>query len=327
MANKQGSAQPPTPLDLTGVNHIGVVGECMLELSAYELDSPRLKQMSFGGDTLNTAIYLARSGAKVQYFTALGDDIYSSWMLQQWQQAGVQCEHVVQKAGRLPGLYMIDTDDRGERSFCYWREDSPARELFDEREQAEQLFTALAQCDLIYLSGVTLSLYSDAALQRLLDFLTTFRRQGGLFAFDGNYRPQSWANKGRAQSVYTRFYRQVDIALPTLEDEVNLFALADAAALLNLLSGFGVAETVIKQGEQGCLLALDGELQAVPAIPVEDVIDTTGAGDSFNAGYLTARLNGDAVTVAAQTGHYYAAQVVRKRGAIVPIGLPQAQSQ
>jgi len=321
MTNKQLSDHPLIPLDLSGVEHIGVIGECMLELSACDVDSPDLKKMSFGGDTLNTAIYLARSGASVHYFTALGDDIHSNWMIQQWRRAGVQCEHVEQIAGRVPGLYMIDTDAKGERSFCYWRDNSPARELFDEREHAEQLFAALAQYELIYLSGVTLSLYSDTALQRLLDFLTIYRHKGGLVAFDGNYRPQSWVDKGRAQSVYTRFYRQVDIALPTLEDELQLFALTEATALFDLLSSFGVTEMVIKQGEQGCLLPGDGGLQSVPAIPLEDVIDTTGAGDSFNAGYLTARLNGDAAAVAAQTGHRYAAQVVRQRGAIVPIDI------
>ncbi|MBT4518959.1 MAG: sugar kinase [Halieaceae bacterium] len=306
-------------LDLSTVGQVGVIGECMLELSEFSADSPDLKKLSFGGDTLNTAVYLARSGANVHYFTAVGDDTHSRWMIRQWQRAGVQCDHVVQVAGRVPGLYMIDTDPEGERSFCYWREHSPARELFEKHGQADQIFKALAQFDLIYLSGVTLSLYSDTALERLLVFLTTFRQEGGLVAFDGNYRPQGWARKSRAQSVYTRFYRQVDIALPTLEDEVALFDLADATALFELLGHFEVAEIVVKQGGQGCLLQVEGGLQAVPAIVVDDVIDTTGAGDSFNAGYLSARLNGEPGVVAAQNGHRYAAQVVCQRGAIVPI--------
>ena len=306
---------------LTNVKHIGVIGECMLELSAFDVDSPMLKTMSFGGDTLNTAIYLARSGANVHYFTALGDDIHSNWMIQQWQRAGVHCDYVEQIEGRVPGLYMIDTDEKGERSFCYWRENSPARELFDQAERADKLFEALVQYDLVYLSGVTLSLYSDTALGRLLDFLTSYRQQGGVVAFDSNYREQGWGDKDRAQSVYTDFYQQVDIALPTLDDELDLFTFVGASELHDLLSSFGVTEIVIKLGEQGCLVTAEGGLQAVPAIPVDEVIDTTGAGDSFNAGYLSARISGNTPAVAAQTGHHYAAQVVRQRGAIVPISI------
>jgi len=291
----------------------------MLELAAAEGGAPDLKRLSFGGDTLNTAYYLARSAADVHYFTALGDDVHSHWMTRQWQQAGIHCEHVEMMAGRVPGLYMIDTDAHGERSFCYWRDSSPARELFDEAEHAQQIFEALAQFDLIYISGITLSLYSDTALRRLLDFISAYRRGDGLLAFDSNYRPQGWGDKNRTRAVYTDFYQQVDISLPTLEDELNLFDLADARALLDLHKSFGVTEVVIKQGDKGCLVPVGDSVQAVPANPVEQVIDTTGAGDSFNAGYLSARLNGKSAVAAAQTGHYYAAQLVGQRGAIVHI--------
>ena len=309
------------PLDLSAVESVAVLGECMLELSSVDGESPELKKIYFGGDTLNTAFYLAGSDQQVSYFTALGDDPQSHWMMQQWRNAGIDCSQVRNVAGRLPGLYMIETDPAGERSFLYWRDNSPARELFDDPQQSIELFTELRKFELLYLSGVTLSLYADAALNALLGFLADYRRQGGLVAFDSNYRPERWPNQQRAQTIYKDFYAQVDLALPTLEDDAALFGLSVAEDLFETLGNLGVAETVIKQGRKGCLVETNHGIVEIPAINVDVIVDTTGAGDSFNGGYLSARMNGDSRLKAAANGHRYAAQVIQQHGAIVPIDL------
>lgn len=312
-------------LDLSAVTRVAVIGECMLELSSVERESSALKKLSYGGDTLNTAVYLAGSGQRVSYFTALGEDSQSQWMIQQWRQAGIDCDHVRRVKGRVPGLYMIETDTTGERRFLYWRDSSPARELFDDRQQAAQLFHELGKFELLYFSGITLSLYKDAALKHLLKFLTGYRRQGGLVAFDSNYRPQRWPDRQRAETIYQDFYQQVDLALPTLEDDVTLFNLSSPEALLEKLTNLGVSEVVIKHGSKGSLvIAEPGRSEApiaVPAVTIEKVVDTTGAGDSFNGGYLSARINGESILEAARKGHRFAAQVIQYRGAVVPIDL------
>jgi len=166
---------------------IAAVGECMLELSlprGTELSRNQAPTMSFGGDTLNTAVYLSRLGVPCSYVTALGDDPFSHWMLDEWQREGVDTGLVVTVADRLPGLYMIETDAQGERRFFYWRREAPARELFADPQRAASLFDSLAGYDLVYLSGITLSLYSDEALERLFRFLGRYREQGGRIAFD-----------------------------------------------------------------------------------------------------------------------------------------------
>jgi hypothetical protein len=116
---------------------------------------------SYGGDTLNTAIYLARLGASVDYVTALGDDVWSDEMLSGWRAEGVGTDLVVRLAGRVPGLYIIRTDENGERRFYYWRDSAPARQLFA-LPQTEALCELLTSYDLVYFSGITLSLYDDA---------------------------------------------------------------------------------------------------------------------------------------------------------------------
>ena len=322
--DQQGLAALATP-DFSAVTRVAVIGECMLELSSVESDSSALKKLSYGGDTLNTAFYLAGSGQQVSYFTALGEDSQSQWMIQQWQKAGIDCDHVRQVEGRVPGLYMIETDAAGERRFLYWRDSSPARELFDDKQQVAQLFHELEKSELLYFSGVTLSLYKDAALKYLLNFLTGYRRQSGPVAFDSNYRPQRRPDRQRAETIYQDFYRQVDLALPTLEDDVALFNLSTPEALLEKLTSLGVSEVVIKQGPKGSLvIAEPGVVEAaitVPAVEIAKVVDTTGAGDSFNGGYLSARIKGESILDAARKGHRFAAQVIQYRGAVVPIDL------
>jgi 2-dehydro-3-deoxygluconokinase len=112
--------------------------------------------------------------------------------------------------------------------------------------------------------------------------------------------------------------RRVDIALPTLDDDQALFGVQDAADCARRLHGLGVAEVAVKQGPLGCHLSLDGRSAAVPAEPVARVVDSTAAGDSFNAGYLAARLAGLEPDVAARQGHRIAARVIGHPGAIIP---------
>ena len=105
-------------------NKVAVIGECMLEVSTMggEWNRSSLPAgLSFGGDTLNTAIYLARLGIDVDYVSAVGDDDMSGWMLEQWRAEGVGCDLVNRIENTVPGLYLIQIDEQGERSFRYWR--------------------------------------------------------------------------------------------------------------------------------------------------------------------------------------------------------------
>src|SRR5438874_12313443 len=102
---------------------VACIGECMVELS--EQPDGSLSR-GFGGDTLNTAVYLARLGVAVDYVTALGDDPWSGEMLAAWHAEGIGTGLIVRVPGRLPGLYLISTDADGQRRFSYWRHSSPA---------------------------------------------------------------------------------------------------------------------------------------------------------------------------------------------------------
>jgi len=301
---------------MTATIRVAAIGECMLELSDPAAAPPVL---SFGGDTLNTAVYLARRLAgrgQVDYLTALGDDPYSERLVAAWRDEGIGTGLVARLPGRLPGLYVIRTDDAGERSFYYWRSASAARAMLT-GESGRRICAALPGYDLIYLSGITLSILPPAARRRLLAAVEAARAGGARIAFDVNYRPRGWRSAAAARGEIDRLLARCDIALPGHDDLAALYGIASLEAGARYLGGLEIAEICVKGGAGDCLLCHDGGRWRLPAQTGVVAVDTTAAGDSFNAAYLAARLLGRPPAQAVAAGHRLAAVVVQHRGAII----------
>lgn len=291
---------------------IACIGECMIELSQ---GSGNQLTRSYGGDTLNTAIYLARLGASVDYITALGDDPFSDEMIEGWKQEGVGTGRVLRVKGKLPGLYAIRTSETGERSFYYWRDNAAARLLLDLPE-SDDLLAALPDYDMIYLSGITLSLYSADSRERLLDALKAARKGRPRIAFDTNFRPQGWPVQDVARQIYRDMFAIADIVLASVDDLTPLFGARMHGELIDRMAA---QEVVLKLATPASVVRHDGVDFTVKAEPVSSVVDTTAAGDSFSAAYLAARLRGATPVEAARAGHRLAGAVVGHRGAIIPV--------
>jgi len=286
------------------------LGEGMLELS--RTGEGNEWRMGFGGDTLNTAIHLARAGHDVAFMTALGRDPFSGDLRNRWENEGLDCSLVATHPTRQPGLYAITTDARGERSFTYWREASAARALF-ELEEVERLLREAEWANLLYFSLISLAILPDAGRQRVLDLAQCVGANGGLVAFDGNYRAPLWESEQVARNWRDVAIAVADIGLPTLDDEVAMGSADDAEAVAAHWQGLGCGEVIVKLGAGGCRMA-DGSVCPVPE--ALHPVDTSGAGDAFNAGYLAARMRGLPDAQAALAGHVLAGWCVMRRGAI-----------
>ncbi|MEX5628284.1 MULTISPECIES: sugar kinase [Pseudomonas] len=294
---------------------IALIGECMIELQ-HRADGSL--QQSFGGDTLNAAVYLRRELGDigtVDYVTALGDDSFSDAMCAHWAEEGLGLERVQRLPGRLPGLYCIQTDANGERKFLYWRNEAAVRDCFT-TPAAAPILAALPDYNVVYFSGITLAVLGEVGRQRLLEVLIETRRRGGAVVFDNNYRPRLWATVDVAREAYRSVLAEVDIALLTEDDERALFGYADSEEVFAAYPA--IAEVVLKRGADACLIRCDGERLAVPALKVEKVVDTTAAGDSFSAAYLASRLKGGSPQEAALAGHRLASRVIQVPGALIP---------
>jgi 2-dehydro-3-deoxygluconokinase len=288
---------------------IVVVGEGMIELSP--AGQPRAWTLAYGGDTLNTAIHLARLGHDVGFLTALGSDPFSDELRAAWVGEGLRPEFLLTDPARRPGLYAISNDHRGERQFTYWRSDSAARQVFALPGSADAIAAAV-QADLLVFSMISLAILPAAGRAALLDLARAVRANGGRIAFDTNFRPALWPDMEEARVAYRDALAVADIGLPTLEDEEALTGTGTANAILYGWARAGVGEVALKRGADGCLV--DGML--VRPAAVLSPVDTSGAGDAFNAGYLHARLGHHAPRAAARTGHELAGWVVMQRGAI-----------
>lgn len=298
-----------------GKSRVVAVGEVMVELARG--DDGRFS-LGYGGDTFNTSVYLARAGVPVAYATALGDDPHSDRIVDLATAEGIGTDLVARVPGRMPGLYLIETDAKGERAFSYWRDGAPARELF-ELPQWSRIAESLLTARLVYFSGITLSLYSNAGLGRFLAVLEIARERGVKVAFDTNYRPRGWRGEtARARTVYAEALKRVDIVLPSFDDEAALWGDASPDATINRLQAFGIGEIAVKNGAEAALIADAKNRAWIPIPGVCEPVDTTAAGDSFNAGYLAARLEGEEPEAAALAAHELAQQVVQHRGAIMP---------
>lgn len=285
-------------------------GECMLELSQ---SREGLARVGFGGDTLNTAVYLSRAGIATSYMTALGGDAWSVGLKADWVREGLDTSLVTTHPDRAPGIYAISTDAAGERSFTYWREQSAARAFFQTSGAADAMARA-AQASLLYLSGITLALFTPAERREIGKLCQTVRSNGGRVAFDPNYRPRLWPDKAVFQTAIVELAPTLSIVLPSFDDEAALWGDESPQATAERWSGLGVAEVIVKNGSAGALTSTG----IVRGPDVGRPIDTTGAGDSFNAGYLSIRLAGGAEDTAALAGATLAATVIQHPGAIIP---------
>jgi len=302
--------------------HIAAIGEVMVELapfpvSAAEAGGKDIMALGFAGDTYNTSVYMARLGLKTDYVTRLGEDPYSQQILQRMADENIGTGMIECVAGRSPGLYIIRNTPDGEREFFYWRKEAPARELFTTSESSAALVQQLKNCNCVYLSGISLAIIGEQGRSNLLGALTQLRAAGVTIAFDSNYRPRLWRDKQEAQNAMLQIMQHTDIALLTLDDEQLLWGDDSIEDCKARYAQCHLRELVLKRGAQDAVIITNGSQVHVPVPPVANVIDTTGAGDTFNAGYLAARLQNASAEDAARQGIRCAGIIIRHRGAVI----------
>ena len=275
-------------------------------------------ERAYAGDVYNTAVYLKRSlpDARVQFLTAVGDDATSRAMRNAWHLDGIDDAFAFTVEGGLPGLYLIETDLRGERRFQYWRSNSAARRWLSLLQAQGE--SVLWGADIIYFSGIALAILNSNERSSAIALLRRVRTHVGRIAFDPNVRLALWETAQIAAESIESALSICDVALPSSEDIARLFGLEEPQQQANLLLAMGVRELALTLGSSGCLV-IDGEVRArLPAPAVDKVVDTSGAGDAFNGAYLAARLRGGSAAEAAQAGLEVASRVVTQAGAIVP---------
>ncbi len=290
------------------------VGEAMVEFAPVD---GGLYAQGFAGDTLNTCWYLRRlcgRDQRVGYLTRVGEDALSVRLVDFLIESGLDVSAVSRDPERTLGLYLI-TLEGAERRFSYWRDQSAARRLADD---ADRLDAALDGAELIHVSGVTLAIIEARGRRNLLAALEKARARGARVSFDPNVRRRLWPDEATLREAMREMFVSCDIALPSFDDEASVWGDAHPEASAARIAALGVREIVVKNGAGAAFVLGESVALGVPARLTQDARDTTGAGDSFNAGYLAARLAGWAAAPACEFAHNLAAEVVRHPGALAP---------
>lgn len=297
------------------MKRIVAIGECMVEMAP--TNAAGEYRLGFAGDTMNTAWYLRRlmdDSDQVDYLTAVGMDAASDQMLAFLRTAGLGTEYVTRLPDRTVGLYLIQLD-KGERSFSYWRGQSAARML---AQNETALADALHGADVVYFSGITLGILAPEDRVKLLRALANIRATGATVVFDPNLRPKLWASTDEMTAQIMQAAKVSDVVLPSHEDEAEWFGDADVDATADRYAQAGAHTVLVKNGPGQMLALVHGQRSFHTPDVVRNVIDTTAAGDSFNAGYLAAMLNGQTTAQAVKAGADLASKVIQSRGALVP---------
>lgn len=296
---------------------VAVIGECLVELRAVDKDH---FFHSFGGDTFNTASYMAKLGDRfgtfVDYVSAVGDDSLSRQMLAFWEskKVGTALTRII--PDRTVGLYLISVAPCGERHFTYWRGESAAREIF-ETDESDYVLEKLSEYNLIYISGISLAVLKPRSRERLLTRLADLASAGVQIAFDCNHRPILWQSAAEAREVWERVLSFAKWVLLTREEMAVLGVSKAEGVDFSVFDAWPAVEVVIKDGAAPCLIRSAKGVIKIPAQRVSKVVDTTAAGDSFSAGYLLARILGETVQSSANIAHALAAVVITHSGAIL----------
>jgi len=292
------------------MKRIIIFGECMVELRTQHGDT---MAKSFAGDTYNTAVYFKRClpVSSVSYLTAIGADFLSDELLLTMGENEINTDLVFRSTERNLGLYMIRNDSRGERTFAYWRNQSAATQTLNLMPDDK------IDADWFYFSGISIAILDTAQRETLFSMINCLKEQGCKIAFDPNYRARLWDDEAQAQYWTTRAYQEADLAFPGADDHLMLFRHTSADEIFSYLASKNIDEIVMKNGAVGVHLLSLGEQRIVPVERVNSVVDTTAAGDAFNAGFLAARLTGKGLVESASYGAKVAATVITYPGAII----------
>lgn len=292
------------------------IGECMVEMAPRDDGA---FSRNFAGDSFNTAWYLRRilpQPDTVDYCSAIGTDAISETMADFIAKAGIGTDFIRRIGDRTVGLYMIELKD-GERSFSYWRGQSAAKLLAAEPDFLEE---AVKDRDLIHFSGITLAILSEEHRPVLMDALQKARAAGAVIAFDPNMRARLWPDGDTMRNAVMAAAAVADIVLPSFDEDGPVFGDVDPVATIARYRDAGATTVVVKNGA-GRIHAFEAGEGGVTfdPVPVATVVDSTAAGDSFNAAFLAARLQGEVMAVSLANGAALSARVIGSRGALVEL--------
>lgn len=291
------------------------IGEPMAEFAALErgrLGDVEAYRRGWGGDTANFIVAAARLGLAAAYVTRVGSDEFGRSFLALWEREGVHTAGVNVEPGAFTAVYFISRRPEGGHDFTYYRAGSAASRLAPSDVDPARIRGAR----LVHLSGISQAV-SPSCREATRAALAIARDAGVPVSYDANVRPRL-LDPAAFRPIFEETARRADIVFLSAEDAGHLYGAEPPARVVDRILELGADCCVLKLGAGGCLAATKaGERVASPAFEIE-VVDTTGAGDAFDAGYVAAWLEGRATGEAARFANAVGALTSSGLGAVAP---------
>ena len=284
------------------------------DISSLENNSSNIK-INFGGDTYNSAVYFSRltnNKTNTFYSTALGKDNFSKKMISRFKNENIKCDYIRTDGENPPGLYSIEINEKGERSFSYWRDQSPSKYIFL-GSKGKKLVKDINNADVFYYTGISAGILDEKQRKDLIKIGST----ATICGFDFNYRSQLHYNKKVSQLLFNEINNRVDIHFVSFDDARELFKIKNPLEIFEIINEkknlilIRYKNSIIFKNKQQ-------EIKTV-TVPHGEVVDTTAAGDAFNGSFLAIMNNNKNVPIEENIliSHSVTREVIKHRGAII----------
>jgi 2-dehydro-3-deoxygluconokinase len=284
------------------------LGEPMLE---FNRQSDGRYLAGHGGDTSNCAIAAARQGASVGYLTCLGNDAFGDSFMRLWAEEGVDAGQVSRDPEAPTAIYFVDHDN-GQHRFTYLRNGSAASRMTPRTFAGDYV----AGARVLHVSGISQAI-STSACDTVFHAMGIARDSGARVSYDPNLRLKLWPLQ-RARAVIHDAMSQCDIALPGLDDAVQLTGLEDPDAITDFYLRLGARVVALTLGKAGTLVATPQRRERI-GVQAVAAVDATAAGDTFDGTFLAETLRGSDPFAAARYANAAAALSTLGYGAVAPM--------
>ena len=293
---------------------ICAIGECMMELTNTKME---LYSQSIAGDTLNFTSYLDKKIFDSSYFTAVGTSEISKRVISFLKERNIKTNLVSRINSHEVGLYLIENSKSGEKIFYYWRDNSAAKFFFNNRN-IKKFKNQLEKFDYVYFSGITLSLFENNNFHNFIILLELLKKKQVKIIFDFNIRIKRWSKK-KLFSYFSKSIPYVDILFASGQDLNFLKGNASLKTFTNLIKKYNIKHGIYRNSARLNYSFYKNERYFIINKVKSKVIDTSGAGDGYNAAYISNFIKFNNPQKALHAASQIGAKIVMKKGAIVNV--------
>ena len=290
------------------------IGEAMIEISNVKNN---LYNQSFAGDTLNFCNYLDKKKLNAFFLSAIGKSEINQSLLDFIKSKNISTKYIKQINQFEVGLYLIKNKDNGEKQFFYWRDESAAKQYFNNIDFIN-LYKELKNFDYIYFSGITLSIIHVSKLNNFIKLLKLLKSKKIKIVFDFNIRPTRW-NKKNLNNFFDSVLKFVDICFLSGEDMSYWKNKNGIKSYEQIVRKYKIKHSIFRKNAKFTYVFLNKNKYVFKNKLLKKVVDTSGAGDGFNAAYLSNFIANNDPILALKAGSTLGSKIVMKKGAIADV--------